>query len=583
MAVLLLFLSWVIQDKTLSMEELIHRLADDFPEVRDRARGIIQNRWESWTDADLAKLRKEMDSKNANLAVNAKAAVAHIETRRKFKEIPEEIWKAYPDIASMLDKGPPDKIGQMFLDMEAKIEKGELSARAVLPAALEFIADDRDTEIKSGFFSGGREHTYLVDRLAHGLIWSHAPAMAEFETADEARAWWRKNKAKTDKEWHLDGLTHKDQMVRAVSMNRLVALNDPTLYPRLLETFKSIDSEDGLGAVRNSLAKLPPAMILPELRSRMRDKRIDMRLAVMSAIQTIPGVLAEEILVEAMEDSSQRFGAMYIHIAHPRVCDWAGICLAERIKLDLKEFDWPESLRARDRKLEEIKNEWRKSRGLPPIPYLGPGVVAVAPEKVVALIPELVDDSAEKRTGGQRRLSQLGPGAWRPLQDCIGAASPPSKARLEEAARNWSNAVRSITADNEAATAYVKLLEPGLHLPFDFEAFLQKILGAWVEDENLIGLQADVTRGSDGRGISVALEVVKAKKPGVQQKTIRMDGPGSGCVLNWKREWFDNEVRKYFAKFLSAMSDPECADAVNLYLRKAGPEGKRLAGFDPEE
>jgi hypothetical protein len=564
---------------------LISRLSSDLLETRARALEEIKGRWESWSDADLGKLRALVDSKNADLASNARAAVAHIELRRKYSEIPPEVWTAFPELAALLDKGDPEAVGRMLQSMAEKVTRKALSLRAVLPAALEFMEDDRDTKIGSGFFSGGREHTYEVNDLARDLLWDGAPGLARQKSVADARAWWRKHKGKTDREWHLDGLSQEDEILRAASLVRLAALKDATLHPKLIEALKGIASQDGLRLVKGSFNDLPAGQLLPELRGRLKVSNLDMRLDLISAISDIKDPGAEELLIEAFDDGEQRFKAWYGRIAEPRVCDFAGLLLESRLHPDEELPDWPDSVRARDQKLEELRNLWRKKRGLPPIPFPGPGIVPVAPGRVAELIPDLTHESAERRLDSLKRLSQLGPGAWGPFQDLVAAASPPAKDRLVKAATDWSNALRSVKAENDEAREYVKLLEAGLHQPFDFPAFHQKVLGAWYDDGALIGLEVDIKRGADGRGVTISLKVVKAKKPGVEPKTIRIYAGGSGCVLNCKRKWFDEQMQKDFDEdLLSAMrSGPEKQAGFRLYLRKAGPDGKPLPDFDPDE
>jgi hypothetical protein len=284
----------------------------------------------------------------------------------------------------------------------------------------------------------------------------------------------------------------------------------------------------------------------------------------------------EETLVQAFEDPEQEFKCMRwfgsVGIGQARVCDIAGMRLAIRMKID-HEFQWPGSVDARDKNLEEIRNRWRKDRGLPLLSFHGPGIVLVGSARVVELVPELTGDKVDRRTSAIRRLSELGPGAWKALQAEIAAALEPGKTLLADAARTWANSLRSVVAESDGASGLIGGLQEGLHQSLDRGA-IEKVLLKWFDDPTLSRLTVDLTRGGNGRGFTISVKATKFAKPGFMPQTVSVSCDGTMYFRRWNRKSIEEETQNWFEKLDEEMkNDLDVPFEVYLRLQRAGPEG----------
>jgi HEAT repeat protein len=559
------------------IEDIISRLGSEALGERESAQAELMNRWEAWTAGELDKLRKVTSSPDAETAARSKAVVEYIGLRRHFPLIPTETWKHFPDLRVLIKGGDPGKIGRLLQDMDEASKRGEISPRALVPAAVEFIEDDRDTGVGTGCWSMGREHTYLVRQLASGLIWDSSPCLADLDSKEEALKWWRANAHKSDKDWNLDGLVHKEDRVRAESVVRLARLKDPTLTEALFASIKGIHDEYAFERAAKSLLHLPPKALLPQLHDRLKDENLDLRTRALDLIVRVDDPRSHEILIETLEDPAQRVGDYYGAIANPRICDVAGQLLAKALDIGETPFDWPESVRARDRHLEKIRNAWRVAHRMSETPL--PGMPkAISSQQLDELLPGLLHDSTQQRIVAQKKLSQLGPGAWPTLRLEIRKSNGVAKERLNEASRYLCQSVQSITAHDDTARAFTQRIQSLMHRPFDFEVFHKEVLAAWFEDKAYAKLKLVVTREEDGRGASISVEALKNKNPDSDLYGFWVWNLGSGALWTWKRKNFDEEMRKQFSGIMSAeVEGPDGQAGLVLSLIKVGPDEKSLA------
>jgi hypothetical protein len=242
-----------------------------------------------------------------------------------------------------------------------------------------------------------------------------------------------------------------------------------------------------------------------------RSSNVRLKWIAIAATWDVQGPRAESTLVEAFDEPDQELGALYgwgdFTLDGPRLCDLAGFILSIKLKAE-KEFDWPASLRLRDRNLEAIRNRWRKANGLPEIQFAGPGITLVPAEKVAALTEELTHDSAEKRASGIRGLSKLGPGAWLPFQALMAESRGVTKERLEYALNQWTKTIRSVSASSDAATKYAEILNRRQHRTLDFALLREEVVRPWFNDKSQGELTVEFRRGFDGPGISIVVDVV---------------------------------------------------------------------------
>src|SRR5688572_21084543 len=169
---ILLAALWV-QSGAPTIEELIGRLGAEALETRSQATEAILERWKSWSEEDLAKLRKA----GGKLQGEAATRISHLLERIDFyRYLPDETWKHFPEAGPILMRGKPEELGTLLQEMQSKLEKGDLVPRAALAVALELVADERDTGIGTGWVRRGIESTYDVNGLALDLIGELAPA-----------------------------------------------------------------------------------------------------------------------------------------------------------------------------------------------------------------------------------------------------------------------------------------------------------------------------------------------------------------------------------------------------------------------
>ncbi len=572
MMLVLFLITLAVQEKPASMEALLQQLSKDALEAREKASAAIRDRWESWTDRDLERLRMLGAAGETEAAVRARAAFTHIGFRRRYPAIPTEVWRQFPNVGELISEGDAPSIGKMLQELERKLDASELTKKDLPPVAIELVDDKRETGIGTGIWDMGQEWILSVQSLARGMLWRVCPLFEHALTKEQCRAWWTANKDKTEREWLLGGLSHKNQGTRGAIIARLSSLKEADLQPRLFEALDGIDEENSFDTALRGMSKGPGDRLFDYLIKRFKTAHVELKIKILMILSRLDHDGVEETLAKAFEDPEQEFKCMRGNIWNGRVCDFAAIQLARRMKIE-NEFEWPLSVDARDRNLEEIRNRWRKGRGLPLLPYHGPGVVLVEGKRVIDLVPELTREKDDRRKAAVRRLSELGPGAWKPFHELIETAGEPEKNLLVEAARTWANSLRSIEAQGETASGLVGPLKDGLHRPLDREA-IAKLLLKWFDDSSLAQLTVVLTRGGNGRGFAIWVKTTKFGKPGYTPQTVWVSCDGLMYFRKWNRTSIEEETQKWFEKLdEEIMDDLDVPFEVYLVLKRAGPEG----------
>jgi len=231
------------------------------------------------------------------------------------------------------------------------------------------------------------------------------------------------------------------------------------------------------------------------------------RVAALLALRGVGDPRAEERLSEAASDPTtdwDAYGPEIEVMKAPRACDAAALVLSERMKITA-EYEWTESIRLRNRNVEAIVNRWRRSKGLPPVDYHGPGIVAVPVDKVKGLVPDLLSGEAAIREAAVVKLSELGPGAWRTLLAEGEGMTPASREVLEASARRAANCLRSVIIENREAEFFGPALRTRMHRPIDVDDLALLIGRAWFDRPDAGKLRCVLSRGADGIGFSVRL------------------------------------------------------------------------------
>lgn len=116
------------------VDALLRSLEDEDLAVRERAAATLIDRWEAWTEADLAKLRKASGGANAEAAVRAGEALRRIRFR---KQVGASAFRHLPKAESILQTGAAVEKKELLYEAHRLWRLGELDspgARALAEA-----------------------------------------------------------------------------------------------------------------------------------------------------------------------------------------------------------------------------------------------------------------------------------------------------------------------------------------------------------------------------------------------------------------------------------------------------------------
>src|SRR5258706_8648623 len=88
-----------LQADPLNIDRLLVQLGDDSIEVRSQAEESIIRRSRSWSKEEVEALRKGVEDPVAERAIRVRRALGWVEW---FRDIPDELWKAVPDLGKRL-------------------------------------------------------------------------------------------------------------------------------------------------------------------------------------------------------------------------------------------------------------------------------------------------------------------------------------------------------------------------------------------------------------------------------------------------------------------------------------------------
>jgi hypothetical protein len=144
----------------------------------------------------------------------------------------------------------------MLQELEKKLDSAELTKKAIPSVAIELVDDKRKTGIGTGIWDMGQEWILSVESMARGMLWRVCPLFEHTLTKEECRAWWTANKNKTEREWLLGGLVHKNQGIRADVIARLSSLKEEGLQSKLFEALDGIDETSPFATAVKGLSKV---------------------------------------------------------------------------------------------------------------------------------------------------------------------------------------------------------------------------------------------------------------------------------------------------------------------------------------
>ncbi len=283
--------AFLVQDPPI--DSLIQQLADESIEARTKAENQIIARWKEWTAADLEKLKKLAEGKEAETAGRTEAI---LEAIRLHKLLSAPLLKALPKLFTLLRDGTPAEMAGAIQRVVELVEKHELSGRDAAPFLIELLADERPAEPDPFESSKTPKVRDLANTLLGKLVFK--PGLA---TRDEWRVWWDANREKPEREWHLSQLESKDVEARLESIQRLARLNDPQAYPIVLRAVSTLSPAKVLARGIASLAPLPKDTLLQGVSAYLKYEALGVRLAVARILYPHVPDQAVQSTIDAME------------------------------------------------------------------------------------------------------------------------------------------------------------------------------------------------------------------------------------------------------------------------------------------
>lgn len=251
-----------------------------------------------------------------------------------------------------------------------------------------------------------------------------------------------------------------------------------------------------------------------------------------------------DLLVAALDDTDKETGRSGTiddkSYSDPRICDLAAHILRQR-EPSRYSFDLSASLGARNRSIIEIKNMWRKARGLDPLVLPARRTVVPVPKgQVSPLIEEFLRSDGPQQQKTQAEIEKLGLGALPAVSERLAKmnAGSPSRLSLTRLARRLSCMV-----DEAAVEGPVKLdaaldgkLQAMKGSPLQFDSFLELLAAlSEVRPTAAGGMLVSVDREGDGTGVRLkvcfpeeahATEANLGRASSGQSKAVKADPIG---------------------------------------------------------
>jgi hypothetical protein len=224
--------------------------------------------------------------------------------------------------------------------------------------------------------------------------------------------------------------------------------------------------------------------------------------------------LAEDLLASGLDDTTVLEGRSAsrpgLSFSDPRFCDAAAHILAFRWPKKYV-FDIGANRKARDRQLSEVRNAWRRSRGMDPLPV--PADKGLEPMAASSVGP-WVDALLRGDPGSEEALASKGLPALKAAEERLEKLDKnhARKAALEAVVRQLGCIVaetKLTPAPPKKDDAFASLfsgLEGKSMTPGSLRAFVEK--AATVFPEGVVGFRMTVDRESDLSGIRVMVETV---------------------------------------------------------------------------
>ena len=239
--------------------------------------------------------------------------------------------------------------------------------------------------------------------------------------------------------------------------------------------------------------------------------------------------LVEDMLAGMLDDNYRErgwssHGASYRgksgQLLNARTSDLAAVALAADWP-DRYDFDSTGSVKSRDAGIVDVKNRWRKSRGLPELPPRKPRDLRSNDPEIPRIVAQLVASSSPEEVQKDRtKLESMGLGALPWVEDKIRElpADHPAQKELGALAGDLANYVRevSVVADGwdfpPALASRAKAMK-GARL--ESRVTLQLLLDAFAALPNGLGtVEISADRVGDGTGVAVKIVATPGESRG---------------------------------------------------------------------
>jgi hypothetical protein len=346
--------------------------------------------------------------------------------------------------------------------------------------------------------------------------------------------------------------------------------------PPAQENEESEGPEAGLFSVAGFLASCGKVEAIAALEKDLRKRPLELRLQVVSSFGEAkslsvvgsgggglinPGdkkthdnpkevrTAIEQLLVAELDDTEERSGMSGSwngkRFSDPRICDAAGHVL-NQLAPDKYAFDLSAPLVGRDRAIIELKNAWRKERGLALLPAPVPKKIDPVPnEKLLPLVDKLLQAPDLERKTIESQIESLGLGALPGILQLLEKATKKEdRAILDRLSRRVACIVdeavfaESAVRPDDALAAKLKAMKGK---PFDPDSFLELMrLSVKNLPKGAFALRFSVDRAGDGTGVTIKVDLLdeaRAKKLG-RSASI---SPDANAPKNVPWSWNFNE------------------------------------------
>lgn len=334
----------------------------------------------------------------------------------------------------------------------------------------------------------------------------------------------------------------------------------PEAVPAMMQEWKKVrDYNDSIEQLIGFLASSGRSEAIQALGTNLRWRDVDVRLEVVEAFGGLNGMdennwkknaavctAVEDLLAAELDDTERRLGMAMgwgdKSFDDPRICDIVGQILAPHLGKNYN-FDKSVPLAKRDLQRLELKNIWRKMRGLPPVSS-PPRIVVprVSDEVMKPLLTQIVNAENDAAQKAIATVEARGLGALPAVKEQLSRLEPkhPARSRLTTLAKRLACTVRSIVLHPQSLPLDRRLSER-----------LNALKGKPLTSKNFVGVMLAVTnhlpsgaggislsadRLGDDTGVTITVRLVRAKPPkkGAEKEwSIRESvSVGEGTLLN---------------------------------------------------